>query len=200
MTKPSLPNDPNHDPTLDVLDEKLAQLDTSVLPERDLWPAISAEINAESEASTSTWRVMSIAATVVLGLVASVLLLKTDQDAANEAPAVARDTTSPVEAPPFAFDLPTVQLTSYPGDAYSDAREDELAELESRIQSLPPEQRAIVETNLATIREALADIDAALLDDPESTALKELLVKTYQRELETINKVSRIADSVRVDL
>ena len=192
--------DPDSRARMERLDEQLAQLETSAVPERDLWPGIVAGVEERPANPTNGWRLVSLAATVMIGALAAVYLLPGGDPAE---PTVAENTdnpAAPVAELPFAVDAPATQLTSYPGEAYGVARNEGLAELRERIQSLPPEQRAIVETNLATIRKALTDIDTALADDPDSKALKELLVKTYQRELDTINNVSRIAQSVRVDL
>ena len=195
-------NDIN-DPRLDKLDEALARVPTHAAPERDLWPAIAAAIDAPQASAPGAWRLASLAATIMLGALAAFYLLPSEPDVAM--PVIAEETGS-VDEPAMlepelpAFDAPAMMLTSYPGEAYGIAREEKLEGLREQIENLPPDQRQIVETNLATIRKALADIDAALADDPDSKALKELLVKTYQQELNTIDNVSRITQSARIDL
>ncbi|MEL7538010.1 MAG: hypothetical protein AAFM91_13245 [Pseudomonadota bacterium] len=194
-----------NDPRLDVLDEKLAQLETSAQPDRDLWPRVDAAMSGQGAAPpASSWRYASLAATVILGAMAAVFMLTGEQ---SDQPSIAdeRGPTQPADVGVDIGDLPPVdrpraRLTSYPGEAYDAARMEELVSLREQIQNLPPEQREIVEANLATIHKALAEIDAALANDPDSPALRHLLVTTYQRELETMNKVSRIAESVRTDL
>ncbi len=195
-------DDINIDPRLDAVDERLATLATSELPERDLWAGIKAGIVEPEETGINGWGLASLAATIMLGIAAGFWLLPgADQAGQSDAPLAATpsvDTAEPTSV--FEFSAPAAVLTSYPGEAYGVARSEGLADLEDQLDSLPPAQRTIVTENLATIQKALAEIDAALAEDPDSKALKELLLKTYQQELETVNKVNRIAESVRIDL
>ncbi len=195
--------DLNKEQTERNLDAMLGNLPKEALPERDLWPAIEATIDQQSGAKAS-WRYMGLAATICLGLFVAHLLTGQDNDAP---PAVADNgiQTTPVyvdqgEELDFVVPTPIARLTSYPGQKFSLARDSELEELELHIDRLPENEREIVRGNLANIRQALSEIDAALAENPNNTLLKELLVQTYQRELNTIASVNRISGSMRNDL
>jgi hypothetical protein len=73
---------------------------------------------------------------------------------------------------------------------------------EERIKSLPPSARAKLERNLADLRQAANEISATLADHPSDPLLQDLLMSTYQRELQLLADVSEVpvSNTVRTDL
>jgi len=80
------------------------------------------------------------------------------------------------------------------------------AELDKRFQerlaTLPAADRAKVEKNLADIRHAADEISATLAQHPSDPLLQDLLMSTYQSELQLLANVSDLpsAGSMRTDL
>jgi len=188
----------------DPLDEALAALPENVAPERDLWPQIRAEIEqipiaAPASPLQSNW--FRLAAAVLLVLATSFVTYY-----------VTRQSMQPqfVQTAPEA--APAPQLTGQPasftfggerlGTGYMNAR----AELDKRFQqslaALPPADRAKVEKNLADLRHAADEISATLAQHPSDPLLQDLLMSTYQRELQLLADVSEVPVShpVRTDL
>jgi hypothetical protein len=62
--------------------------------------------------------------------------------------------------------------------------------LESRVERLPPSARHKLVANLAEIRRATAEINAALAVQPGDPLLEELLVNAYQDELAVLASVN----------
>jgi len=188
----------------DPLDEALASLPESVAPQRDLWPQIRAEIEktpivAPASPVQSTW--FRLAAAVLLVLATSFVTYY-----------VTRQSMQPqfVQTAPEA--APAPQLTGQPasftfgrerlGAGYMNAR----AELDKRFKeslaALPPADRAKVEKNLADLRHAADEISATLAQHPSDPLLQDLLMSTYQSELQLLSNVSELptAGSMRTDL
>ena len=65
--------------------------------------------------------------------------------------------------------------------------------LSARIDRLPPEARRQLERNLAEIRRASAEINAALELSPGDPLLEELLLNAYQDELAVLASVNQLA-------
>jgi hypothetical protein len=64
---------------------------------------------------------------------------------------------------------------------------DELsALLERHRDRLEPETVALVEQNLRTIEQALREAEAALLADPASPALHEMILATHKKKVEVL--------------
>ena len=88
------------------------------------------------------------------------------------------------------------------GAGYMNAR----AELDKRfhesLATLPAADRAKVEKNLADIRHAADEISATLKQHPSDPLLQDLLMSTYQSELQLLANVSDLptAGSMRTDL
>lgn len=80
-----------------------------------------------------------------------------------------------------------------PGPEYEEARAELLALLEERLEGLAPEEREIVVRNIEAIRGALEEIDTALQDNPDDPLLQELMLKTYQTELDVMARVNGLA-------
>jgi hypothetical protein len=190
----------------DPLDEALASLPRDVAPERDLWSQIRAEIEktpivapASESPLQSNW--FRLAAAVLLVLATSFVTYYVTRQSLQQPVAQ----TAP-EA------LPAPQVTSQPasfsfgpdrlGASYANARAELDKRFQERIASLPPVDRAKVEKNLADLRRAAAEISATLAEHPSDPLLQDLLMSTYQSELQLLANVSELptAGSMRTDL
>jgi len=169
-------------------------LSAEIAPERDLWPDIAARIEAEPHArSARGWPVAgALAAAVALVALSSLTTLWiSGRDAGPEISQVVPPPTGSAVMPSAAFG-PDYEL----GPKYRHARNELTVDLASRMQALPPATRQTVERNLEQIRGALAEINAALAEDPGNSLLQQLLLAAYQDELTVLTEVNRMARSL----
>jgi hypothetical protein len=168
------------------LDDALASLPRSIEPPHDLWPAIEAQLEPRAGRTSRTW--LWAAAAGVLLIVGSSLLTAT----------LLQREPARVAVQPAAQDGPAYATAAFgPGQAlgpgYDAARRDLLGTLSERIDRLPPDARRQLEKNLAEIRRASAEINAALELSPGDPLLEELLINTYQDELAVLASVNQLA-------
>jgi len=168
------------------LDEALELLPREVEPERDLWPAIEAELEPHASAVPRRW-LWPAAAAVVLVAASSLITAALLRRAETRTPPVAA-TAPPTVAQRAAFGPGQVLDPTYEA-----ARQQLARTLASRIDRLPPGARAKLESNLAELRRATAEINAALALRPGDPLLEELLLNTYQDELAVLASVNQIA-------
>jgi hypothetical protein len=190
----------------DPLDEALASLPEDVAPQRDLWPQIRAEIEKTPIAAPtlanraqSTW--FRLAAGVVLVLGSSFVTYYITRESMQAQ--VVQVTPEAVPAPqvigqPASFSFGSQQL----GAGYTNARAELDKRFQERLASLPPAARAKVESNLADLRRAAAEISGTLAENPSDPLLQDLLMSTYQSELQLLADVSELptAGSTRTEL
>jgi len=171
----------------EALMAKARALAADVQPERDLWPGVAAAI-AEPADGFERWRRPLLQAAAVFVLVgASAALVWLNGDEAPElSPVVATN------APPL--DAASANFSGWAEFDVSaqDARRDVEQRLEQRLEHLSPATRREVTTNLQTIRSAIADINAALADEPDNALLQELLLSSYDQELALMRQVNDI--------
>ena len=182
-------NDTTHD---DELMARAAAMPKGVAPERDLWPGIEQAITAPAAPAGNAWDTLWAKAAAVVLLVAgssgvTYMMM-------NEPQSV----TSPVrEAPQMVFESisgsfgPRYNL----GPDYLDARRNLAGGLEQKLEALPEETRRAVKTNLATIRQAINDINEALVDEPDNVLLQELLLDSYRDELDLMIRVDGVTNA-----
>lgn len=174
-------NDANDRP----LDQRLRRLPPDLPPARDLWPSIEARLDRPARATPArpdrrrAWPLVALAASVAVAGVLVVNLLYQD---APRPPEVAQQA---VPESPFG---PAYEL----GGDYQAARAGLVIDLERRLATLDPEARAAVLENLETIRRAVAEINAALGDDPANVLLQNQLLATYQDELSVLANLQRV--------
>ena len=103
-----------------------------------------------------------------------------------------------VTGQPVSFSFGREQL----GVGYRDARAELDKRFQQRIATLPPADRARVERNLADLRRAADELSATLAQHPSDPLLQDLLMSTYQSELQLLANVSELptAGSLRTDL
>ncbi|HKS55422.1 MAG TPA: hypothetical protein VJS12_09065 [Steroidobacteraceae bacterium] len=188
----------------DPLDEALASLPEDVTPERDLWPQIRAEIAqtpivAQAPASPvqSTW--FRLAAAILLVVVTSFVTYSLTRQSMPQQ--VATTTTEPLPAPQVSAQPASFGNQSL-GAGYMNARADLDKRFQARLATLPPADRAKIERNLADIRHAADEISTTLKQHPSDPLLQDLLMSTYQSELQLLANVSDLptAGSMRTDL
>jgi hypothetical protein len=182
------------DPKRDPLDAALSALPPDVPPERDLWPGIQAEIaktpivtDAAPVVHHSFLRWYQAAAAVLLVFATSVTTYFVTRES-MQPPQVAE--TLPIPAV-------TVQPASFAaqsmlGERYVKTRAELDKAFEQRIATLPPATRIKLQRNLAELRHAADEIAATLAEHPSDPLLQELLVSTYQRELQFMSDVNNI--------
>jgi hypothetical protein len=184
------------------LDARLGELPLEVAPGRDLWPGIAARIEERAQSAASTtrranWPWQAAAAVVLVAgsslLTASLLdrNVLMQQSAVQPVPANAGAASGAAVALPAAFG-PAGQLDP----EYVATRRQLTQVLDQRIAALPPSARAKLEFNLAEMRRAADEINAALAEQPGDPLLEELLLKTYQDELAVLSNVSQLTNSL----
>jgi len=174
-------------------DEKLkdavAGLATEVSPGRDLWPDIEQAIVKPARPVRTVWNTVWAQAAAVLLLVGgssglTYLALSGDSTV-----------TTPVAAgPTLVFESASGNFGSQYnlGPDYLDAQRDLAGRLDDELDRLAPEVRQVVVTNIKAIRTAIADINAALAEDPGNVLLQQLLLSTYREELTLMKQVNGI--------
>lgn len=177
----------------DELMVRAAKLETSIAPERDLWPEIEQVITGPIVPKRAIWdSVWAQAAAVVLlvGGSSFVTYLTMNDNNVTTVPGVA-------ESPTLVFEPVSGSFGSQYnlGPDYQDARRVLTGNLETQLAVLSPEAREDVLKNIETIRQAIVEINKALAEDPDNVLLQELLLDTYRDELAILKKVDGISNA-----
>ena len=177
------------DNNFDDLMTAAADLATEVKPGRDLWPGIEQAIAKPVRPARTMWNTVWAQAAAVLLLIGGssglTYLALTDNG----------DVMTPVAgAPTLVFESASGSFGSQYnlGPDYLDAQRDLAGKLDDELAHLTPEVREAVETNVAAIRKAIAEINVALAEDPDNVLLQELLLSTYREELTLMKQVNGI--------
>ena len=173
-------------------------------PGRDLWPGIAAQLEPRDAQATSrprrAWLWQAAAAAVLLVAGSSLLtatLLDTRRADGTMATATTPTTPATSAVPTGAAAVPAAYGAGARLDPdYLAARRQLTALLETRMASLPESTRAKLEANLAEMRHAALQINAALAEQPGDPLLEELLLKTYQDELAVLANVNQLAGAL----
>ena len=183
----------------------IADLPQSIQPPRDLWASIESTLREDANSASgrktrrmTTYRPTGLQITALAAVVAALAV----------GVWIGRTLlpTSPgVNAPVTATNIPSAQpragQQAVPAAFVTDPRylRQRAALLRSHdaeLEKLPPETRAKVATSLATIRQSMKDIEAALGRDPSNALLQELLVNTYQDEMRVLTTVQSSAAEI----
>jgi hypothetical protein len=184
------------------LDEALAGLGTERQPARDLWPAIAlgiAHSGNDFHASDGAARVTPATARRPLALVAGVAMLGLAASLAfnfRSLPLPTADTVAGAGTSGTGLAggaaTPIAARFAPPDDAHYLAARAELEKtFKDNLGLLAPATRTRIETDLAAIRAANADIRAALEKDPASPLLLQLMHSTAQQEIDLYKNVAR---------
>jgi hypothetical protein len=190
----------------DPLDEALASLPKDVAAQRDLWPQIRAEIEKTPIAAAkpaspvqSNWFRLAAAVLLVVGT-SFVTYYVTRQSMQPQIVQVTPETvpTPQVTGQPASFSFGSQRL----GAGYTNARAALDKRFQERLALLPPAARAKVQSNLADLRRAASEISMTLAENPSDPLLQDLLMSTYQSELDLLADVSELptAGSTRTEL
>jgi hypothetical protein len=164
---------------------RLDELARDVPPARDLWPAISAAIEADKAANATTaqgarrygWRPAAAMAAAVALVTVGVYIGRAISPPAG--PAIAANPQSG-----------GVVHTALERDAnYRKQRDTLMSEVQKRLQAMPAAEREKVSASLNTLRRSITEIEAALGRDPANALLQELLVSSCQEEMRALTAV-----------
>jgi hypothetical protein len=166
---------------------RIDELAKSVPPPRDLWPAISAAVDADRVATTtrvsrqSRWLpavgMAAAVALVTLGIFIGRNIAPTTQMVAG---------THGTPEQQGSMELMPAALR----DAnYRKQRDVLLAEVDKRLAAMPPAEREKVAASLLTLRRSISEIEAQLGHDPANALLQELLVNSCQEEMRALTAV-----------
>jgi len=162
---------------------RIDELRRDIPPARDLWPAISAAIEADKAAAAAptvatrrrvAWLPAAGMAAAV-GLVAIGVL-------------IGRGIAPQVVAP----NVVSTQTSGSPDlmpAAYRNQRDALFVEVQAKLSAMPEIDRKKVAASLATLRRSINEIEAALGRDPANALLQELLVNSCQEEMRALTAV-----------
>jgi hypothetical protein len=160
------------DPSLESLDQRLANLPRDIEPRRDLWPGIRARLphTARRARPMLYAAAAGLAGACVAGALTWALLR--------------------AHPTPDAAELLRAQAFDEPRNPrYVAARDDLEVSFRERLAQLDPATRAKIEASLAVIRRAHEDIRKALASDPGSPVLEQLWQSTWHDELDLYDHV-----------
>lgn len=167
----------------DELIAAAGKLPAGISPERDLWPGIAEAI---AQPQRSRWMpLLAQAAAVVLLIGASSGITYISVK------------TGPVQAPVMMTDLHFERAafgTEHTlGSVYRSAQGGYQSQLADELDRLSAEDRAEVEANLAMIKDAIAEINQALDDNPDNVLLQELLLRSYREQHTLMRRVGSLS-------
>jgi hypothetical protein len=183
----------------DPLDQALGSLPREVQPSPEVWNSIQAQLADSSPVTRHSSPFASMpwgrmAAGFLLIVASSVVTYVVTQQSAQERILQAQQSAAAQiqQAPAVA-----VSQVSFGGSdlgaEYLRTRKALDAEFRRQIALLPPVTRARLERNLADLRRASSEISATLAENPNNALLQELLLSSYQNELNLLRSVTTLA-------
>ena len=190
--------------TYDGLQDVLAAAASApraIVPPEDLWPALRREIDRRKEiplpfvervapwTREGRWQArarLAVAAVLLMALSAGATAVYMRAD--REGLVATRPSADDTRAVPAL--LPAAVVAAEAG--YLRTAESLQAALAARRDSLSPATIATVEHSLRIIDDAIAEARAALLADPASVPLAELLSAHYERKLDLLRRASEL--------
>lgn len=171
-----------------ALDAALQALPREIEPRHDLWPGVEAQIEPLAGGRWRTWLWPAAAAVLLVAgsslLTAALLRGGREPLARTSVPALDGAVTMPAAFGPAHTLSPE----------YDAARRQLTAMLQQRVSRMPPGARRKFEANLAELRRAAHEINAALEEAPGDPLLEELLLSTYQQELAVLAAANQLTD------
>ena len=189
-----------NDPTPSKVD-RLSELPRDVRPPHDGWRALAARLRAgempESESTVqrrgtteSAWRrrprmmQVAILAAVLASAAVGISIDRWILSPARQTP--------PVAGVPGSTGAGAGMTVAYVTDPrYLHEREALLRSLDAKLATLPPPTRQKVRQSLATIHQSMQEIQQALGREPGNALLQELLIDTYQDEMQVLSTVQQ---------
>jgi hypothetical protein len=162
--------------------KRIDELKRDIPPARDLWPAIAAAMQADLAMKAVPGTRRRVGWMPVLGLAASVALVAIGVLIGQNIGSKGGTTTGPVEAPGMV-------KASLRDAEYRKQRSQLLVEVEARLNTMSPAERAKVGASLATLKRSIEEIETALGHDPANALLQELLVNSCQEEMRALTAV-----------
>jgi len=164
----------------------LKRLPTQIEPPRDLWPGIAAAISAPRQPKRFmvwTMRIAAGLACVALGVGLGYRFLP--KAGTTPGPQTSQEAVDTWLVKPVMLDA-----------GYQKARTALAGEFFRRIAELPPNDRARVQKGLKQIEDGLRQLNDALKAQPDSVLLQQLALGAYQQELEYMQNVASLTQTV----
>ena len=167
---------------------RIDELAKNLPPPRDLWPAISAAIEADRGATTAATIPRRSRWLPAAGMAAAVALVAIGiligQNIAPKTQVIASTDTAPTNGSAELIPASTIRDANY-----RKQRDVLLAEVDKRLAAMPPAEREKVAASLLTLRRSISEIEAQLGHDPANALLQELLVNSCQEEMRALTAV-----------
>jgi hypothetical protein len=163
-------------------------LATDISPDRDLWPGIERAI-ATPQRSRWTPMLAQAAAVVLLVGASSGITYYT----MKEEPVVIQQF-----GPDLQFEQTAFGSEQTLGSVYRSAQGNYQDDLDKELEKLSPEVRADIAKNLALIKDAIAEINLALEENPDNVLLQDLLVKSYREQHTLLRRVGALTQHVMI--
>jgi N-acyl-D-aspartate/D-glutamate deacylase len=169
---------------------RIDELQRDLPPDRDLWPAIAAAIEADkaqklADAAPASaprrprWLpaagLAAAAALVAIGVLIGQFTATKDQPAPVAA----------IQQPRGA----EVMKAALRDAEYRKQRDALLVEVQAKLQTMPADERAKVAASISTLQKSITEIETALGRDPANALLQELLVSSCQEEMRALTAV-----------
>lgn len=172
----------------------IGELPRDIPPARDLWPAIAQAIQADlamkavpdTRRRVGWWPAVGLAASVALVAVGVFIGQSFGPEPGTE-----------VAQNPIPGNDAGMLKASLRQAAYEKQRDQLWTEVQNKLNTMPPAEREKVGKSLATLKQSIEEIQAALGRDPANALLQELLVSSCQEEMRVLTTVR---DSGRQEL
>lgn len=158
-------------------------LPPEIEPERDLWPGIAARIPTGRRRPWPWALAASLLVAAGLALIARQGGLAPEIQAPPAAPATAPPALSPMARSAYA----------QTDQALAEIRLQLRRTVAEREAELPESTRRLLHENLDTIERAIAEIEAALAERPQSPELARTYIAYRQRQIDLLRQVNRAA-------
>ncbi len=178
MTEPTEGND--------ALSRVLKRLPTDIEPPHDLWPGVAAAIATERQPKrANVWAMRIAAALTCVAIGAGLGYGLFQRNSTVVGPSPTQEAISTWLVKPVMMDA-----------GYQKARMQLASEFFRRIADLPANDRARVQKGLKQIEDGLRELNDALKSHPDSVLLQQLALGAYQQELEYMQNVASLTQTV----